>query len=110
MNKHEANKQLKQLMLQYEHGMIDYSEYRQRRNEIIDQYAGIEEFIPPQQSFVDSAKKTNSHKKASGISAAVTLLLVLAAALITFLAMNDTDEKKLTETFVDSSAAPLNDN
>jgi hypothetical protein len=110
MNKNEANAKLKQLMQSYEQGMIDYEIYRQRRNDVIDEYAGQEEFIPPRRvAFDDGLTNQPKHHKASSATTILTLVLVLAAALIAFFAISEPDEQQLRETFVDSAAAPLED-
>lgn len=108
MNRNETNYRLKQLMLEYEQGQIGFDEYRHSRTTLIDNYSGVTPFIASSSSFETHGK--TAIKKASGRSATVAIVLVIAAALVTFLALNKSEEKNMSETFVDSNATPLVDN
>ena len=105
MNSQATNQKLKRLMQDYEMGALNYDTYRQRRNAIIDEYAGLEKRRPP-----GNTKKMQhtDHESVSPYRAIFTLGLVLLAAIIAYIAISDENDNTMNsnEQFVDSSILP----
>jgi hypothetical protein len=102
MNEPTVNQKLKQLMLDYELGHMNYDTYRQRRNAIVDEYAGIDKRQP--NPHCDKTAPSEPHR-ASTHRAIFTLGLVLLAVVIAYVAMTG-EETPEQEQFVDSRILP----
>jgi len=106
-------------MKDYEMGALNYDTYRQRRNSIIDEYAGVEKRLPlgsinhksDDDHNVKASHNTASHEKVSPYRAVFTLGLVLLAVIITYVATKDDNGGKaldMKDQFVDSRQLPEN--
>ena len=104
-------------MQDYEMGALNYDTYRQRRNSIIDEYAGVEKRQTSSNNHYKSAGAHHnkdlhdkiSHDRVSPYRAVFTLGLVLLAVIITYVAINDNDDGKtldMEDQFVDSRQLP----
>ena len=104
-------------------GALDYDTYRQRRNSIIDEYAGVEKRLSnsnsPKATDIHHDKVSRdkishdraSHDRVSPYRAVFTLGLVLLAVIITYVAIKDDNSGKVEEMkdqFVDSRQLPEN--
>lgn len=96
-------------------GALNYDTYRQRRNSIIDEYAGVEKRLTsrnnqkPASSHHKSLHDKVSHERVSPYRAVFTLGLVLLAVIITYVAIKDGDDSKtldMKDQFVDSRQLP----
>lgn len=103
MNQQNINQQLKMLMQDYEQGMMNYETYRQRRNEMIDEYAGTKARQIAPDSSTRIMKKTES--VASSNKAMLTLALVIVAVIVVYVAVTK-DDSKAQHQLVDSRVMP----
>ena len=109
MNNQTTNQKLKRLMQDYEIGALNYDTYRQRRNSIIDEYAGVEERLSSNNIMHKPAD--TQQEKVSPYRAIFTLGLVLLAVVITYVAIKDDNGGKaldMKDQFVDSRQLPEN--
>ena len=94
-------------MRDYETGALNYETYRQRRNNIIDEYAGVEKRLSSNSH--NHKPATPREEKVTPYRAVFTLGLVLLAVIITYVAVKDDKGTKpidMKDQFVDSRQLP----